>query len=430
MRKIWIVFLLVVLPCGVAAQDEPAEGAAAANEILRQCAATVERLKCVEAALGARAPKHGIAHAMGVLAELAARDSLVRRDAHPLAHGLGMAAFRDRASFASTFATCPHDFIGGCHHGLVQAYFLSLGNTGVPVESEDALSLCEDAALAPADRYQCGHGLGHGLMAVLNNDLPRVLRACDLSGSVFVSVSCHGGAFMENIVRVTHPHHTAEAHSGVVGDTSAAGGHHAAAGDAPSHAHPAHGAVSAPEWVPLRADEPLYPCTVVAERYQPACYWTQTSAVLYFNGGDMGLTARICETAPGAMIEVCLESLGRDITAYANLDHAGMLAMCEEAARATSGRAREPCLSGVARTLVNYAGDPEHGLAFCRALRDAAGKNVCYRTTGSALVTRVPEAAERARLCAAAEAGFAGACAAGAGVPPRPETATGDAELH
>ena len=57
-------------------------------------------------------------------------------------------------------------------------------------------------------------------MAVHENHLPMSLEACDAASEDFIRESCYGGVFMENIVQVTHPHHTAAGHAGTQARTA------------------------------------------------------------------------------------------------------------------------------------------------------------------------------------------------------------------
>ena len=194
---------------------------------------------CIERTLVGLIDQAGIAKSMEVLDTLVVVDGDVRLNAHALAHGLGISAYRTPETLARTFAGCPPSQMSGCYHGVIQGYFLSLASQGKEVGAAELDGLCEPHRSSMFLYFQCAHGMGHGLMAVHQNHLPMALEACDLASEDFIEKSCYGGVFMENIVNVTHPHHTAAGHAGTQGD--AHGAHGAGGQQAAADPHAAHG---------------------------------------------------------------------------------------------------------------------------------------------------------------------------------------------
>jgi hypothetical protein len=403
--------------------------------VRRECGSRFRNKQaCVERTLVALIDQTGIGRTMEVLDTLVNVDGDVRFNAHALAHGLGIAAYRTPETLAATFSACPPSQMSGCYHGVVQGYFLSLARQGRLPGTPELDSMCEPHRGTTFLFFQCAHGMGHGLMAVHDNHLPMSLDGCDLATDRFIRESCYGGVFMENIVRISHPHHTAEGHAGTqgghgghdaqpaAGDGHAAHGGQAAAGHDEHAGHGAaqqagaHGGMQHTEWKALDRDDPLYPCNAVAAKYQEACYMMQTSAILYFNGGDVAATARACEQAPESMVALCFGSLGRDITALASQNHARSLELCGRAAGLAAGRGQMWCTLGVVQNLVNLAADPDEGLRFCRAVAGADAKRQCYRTVGEMISTLVNAPAQRGESCQAAEPEYVAVCRSGAGV--------------
>jgi hypothetical protein len=287
-------------PAAWTAQSSAAEIAAWAR---RGCSRAAEgKDACIERALIGLVEGAGIARSMEVLDTLVGMDPEVASNAHPLAHGLGIAAYRSPETVAGTFAACPASQMSGCAHGVIQGYFLDLVRQGRSIGTVELDALCAPHAATEFLWFQCAHGMGHGLMAVHGNHLPMALQACDLATEGFVRGNCYGGAFMENVINFTHPHHTAGGHAATQDGAHADPGQHAAGGH---DAHAAHGDAGAGQamghgaWKALDPADPLYPCNAVAPRYQYACYGMQPSAVMFFNGGDVAATARACEGARG-----------------------------------------------------------------------------------------------------------------------------------
>jgi hypothetical protein len=313
---------------------------------------------------------------------------------------------------AATFAACPTSQMSGCPHGVIQGYFLDISGQGRQIGAAELDALCAPHKSSEFIYFQCGHGMGHGLMAVHDNHLPMALESCDKVTDGFVRESCYGGAFMENVMHVTHPHHTAGGHA----QTQGAHGGHAGA-----DAHAGHGAapgMSHGEWKGLDRADPHYPCSVMDARYLDACYGMQTSAVLHFTRGNVRSTARVCDTAPQAFKTRCFMSLGRDVVALAGQRHQRTIDVCRRAGDMAGGQGWIWCARGAAETLVNLSADAQDGIRFCRALPGADAKADCYGAVGGFTRALHTDPAARARQCATAEPEFVAACRRGAALDP------------
>jgi hypothetical protein len=366
---------------------------------------------CRERALLGVLHAAGIARSMETLSALARADDGVHREGHVYAHAIGIAAYRAPESAAETFAACTPEYQSGCYHGVIQAYFADprVGADGLDAQALNALCAPYREPGREWLRFQCVHGMGHGLMAVHRNHLLHALDACDLLEAFGEREGCYGGAFMENIVAATQPHHGASHHAADLADDAA---HDA---DDPHHAH--HAADPADGAEPFRAlddDDPLYPCTIVRGEHRVQCYLMQTSAILFRNGGDFAAATEACAGAPDVMRGYCFMSLGRDAASWSDQRHATALEMCSHA----TGRFRDACLVGLVKNLVDRTADTADGLAFCRDVPDAAGKTACYRAVGEQVALLETATAAREARCAGAETEFAAACLAGAGVLP------------
>lgn len=407
-------------PAEWSAQSSAGEIAAWARQGCRR--AQGGKNPCMERTLVGVLGQAGVAKGMEVLDTLLAVDADVRENGHELAHALGIAAYRSPETMAAAFVACPATQGAGCHHGVVQGYFLDLLRRGRLPGTPELDALCEPHRATTFLYGQCGHGMGHGLMAVHENHVPMSLEACDLASDGYIRESCYSGIFMENIVLVTHPHHTTEGHA-------AAGGSHAPGvsadahdGHAPADGHGGHGGDAAAGghgmrhavWKALDRDDPLYPCNAVATKYQPACYVMQTGAILFFNRGNVDATARACEGAPESMVPICFGSLGRDAIAFQDQDHRRSLAVCERVGDRAGGRGGEWCMVGVVQNLVNLAADPAEGMRFCREVSTDAHKRECYRAVGEQSLALVANDELRGASCEGAEPGFVAACRLGA----------------
>lgn len=346
---------------------------------------------CYEHVLLPLVHTHGVRVAMGALNRLATRDDHVRVEGHVYAHGIGIAAGKAGGEVGSTFASCSETFQSGCYHGVIQAYF----ETVHAIDTKTVNGLCRSYSGPDGDRwlrFQCVHGMGHGLTMFHKHHLPRALEGCDLLADGWDRESCFGGAFMENIVNATVPHHPANALSAPAG-----GGHQ-------------HGPAE-PAFKALDPLSPLYPCTIMAERFLNACYGMQTAAILFQNHGDIGAAARTCEQAsPIGMRYVCHLSLGRDIYAYAKMRPRDAIRLCSLA----SAEYQPWCHMGVVKNFVDPR--PEDGFAYCRDVPGGANKLKCYAGVGEQVASLRNSLEERGAMCDAAEPAYRAACRFGAQV--------------
>lgn len=314
---------------------------------------------------------HGLDVALDELSMLASKDAAVERRGHDLAHAVGEFAVGFYGTPRQALAKCRDTFLYGCYHGALKAYFEGKGRT----RPADVNGIC-GADLGRLIYFQCLHGLGHGVLANLEWDLFRGLTYCDALRDDFERRSCYGGVFMENIVLAIDQ---------VAGRAEADR----------AQARPF-----------LRADDPLYPCDVVADRYRVSCYQLQTSGMLLYNGRDYAKTAAACDAAPAAYVPMCFESLGRDVSGDALRDDGRTIAACAALASRNKGH----CFAGAVKNLLDAI---ERGVPFCRQV-PREGKEACYRALGQQFAFVYPEPAQRSAACASAEVAYVGACEEGA----------------
>ena len=335
------------------------------------------RLGEVFAELQTAVREGGTGRALDLLHELAESDQEVAAASHQLVHALGRHSFTFYGDASEAFSNCRQDFESGCYHGVLEAYL----DRNPDFAPSELAQLCEsslDAGASTYLRFQCVHGLGHGLSLHFDHNLMQALHYCDFLGDSWSRNSCYGGAFMENIIFAQAP---PEAHGG--GDTT------------PS----------------LSSEDALYPCNAVAKRYQPACFQLQSSAILYFNGNDYADAFRQCDRAPDRFVAVCYASMGRDIAGATLRDIEGSIDLCREGRRPLW---RE-CFAGVAMNLIGAQWTTDEALDFCARV-PGPDRPHCYGTVGSEIQDIHPDVAERRRECAKVPAAYRKFCAEGANI--------------
>ena len=346
-----------------------------------------ERQNCYLTGLERRLADSGVAAAMATLAALARDDKTFEKEGHVYAHGVGIKGYLVTHNVQGTFDQCPTGFASGCSHGVIQAYLESRDSL-----TDEALNtLCQPYRGSGATQwqlFQCVHGTGHGLVMMYQGDLPHALVSCDRLTGGWDRDSCYGGAFMENIIRTTSPHHPAS--------ELAASHHHMQAFKA------------------LDSTDLLYPCSIVEDRYHRACYEIQTAAIFHFTKGKVEPAAAACDGAPAVMRPVCYTSLGRDISAKALRNPAKAVRLCEK-----TGETNRPwCFFGVAKALVDWDARPSAGLAFCQEVGNARGGPLCFRGVGEQVYALRASVPDRERECKAAGTAEAiSSCRWGAMIP-------------
>jgi hypothetical protein len=336
--------------------------------------------------------------ALGTLALLGERDPDVRRFGHDFSHVIGINAWTPDKPVGVVYLQCNELYQSGCYHGVIQAFFARQGT-----DSASIVGLCRDTREIRESaflRFQCVHGIGHGLLQTYTMNLPRALAGCDQLGNYWDSESCYGGAFMEFIVggrgQSHHPHPNPGADS--------AAGHH-------DHA----AMVAGDTWPPFAArdrQDKLYPCSVLAERYQRACYQMQAGLIAEFVGLDFAKVAAVCDSAPGSWRRWCYQGIGTYVSGVTARDPAEGIRMCSLGA----ARYRPWCFVGLVKNFVDVTANTDDGMALCKRLgpRDIAVS--CYVAVGEEAAVLYPAMERRQEACSRAIPQYVEACRYGAGL--------------
>lgn len=342
--------------------------------------------------------------ALASLERLGASRREIAMDGHGYTHVIGIRAWKPGDDVAQVFRSCTTLYQSGCYHGVIQSYLTAAGQ----VDSTRVAGLCETIAPMGTDiwlRFQCMHGLGHGLEMAWNWDLPRSLRGCDWLGLAWDRESCYGGAIMENDVASSPSgHHTAKRALEQTGDD------HGMAMD-----HGAHGmsaSTSPPPFTMRDSTDLLYPCTALSTQYLRACYLGQGGIILSFLKYDFAKAATECDRAPEAFRDVCYTSLGTNASGATLMDTRKSIANCMPGDPAW----RSWCFVGVVKNFIDVTADPADGIAFCHAVPEGRDRDACWRAVGEQVSVLYREMERRASVCATAGEGE-GSCREGAALP-------------
>jgi hypothetical protein len=193
--------------------------------------------------------------------------------------------------------------------------------------------------------FGCAHGLGHGFMGVLENELFESLEVCDTLNDGWEREACYGGVFMENVMAMDNPSHPSKY---------------------------------------LRADQPLYPCTEVETRYKNECYKHQTSFAVYTRNDDYSKVFDLCGEVENEPHPGCHQGLGKNAALHSIKYVIGKEAKAEATRKlcmvGQDHEAHSNCVIGAVRATINYYASDEQAKALCESL-EADLRTGCLKET-------------------------------------------------
>ncbi len=245
------------------------------------------------------------------------KSDFVRSACHQLTHAIGRAAAERHGGVSGAYTRGEHFCGTGYYHGVMETVTAGMGAGAIPAEADALCAGPREDQERSANHSGCAHGLGHGFMGVLDNELFESLKACDALTDAWEREHCYNGVFMENLP------------------------------DSDNRSHPSKY---------LKEDEPLYPCTDVEARYKDQCYRMQISHALRTQGNDFAKTFDLCASIEGDPRTTCYRGLGgeafyqgsvRNVTDPGAAGYADMLCALGE-----DYEARSNCVEGAVRNFI------------------------------------------------------------------------------
>ncbi len=222
---------------------------------------------------------------------------------------------------------------GGYFHGVASVV---ASHVGADALLADANAFCAELRRdAPRTfrHYSCAHGLGHGLMHLLDNDLPVALAGCDAVSEDWERDACYSGVFVENVDSMFNPTHPSAY---------------------------------------LNPDEPLYPCRTMEERYKSQCYQHQAGYALYTRNNDYVGVFAMCAAVDDGGRAACETGIGGSAAAHAAkfvLGAANQAAsMGDLCGLGPNDDARANCLGGAVSAVLRHYQDPAPAQAVCESV--------------------------------------------------------------
>ena len=284
-------------------------------------------LGCYEQRYRAIVARRGVAQAFIDLKARYGADPELQRLCHAITHAIGQAAMAQYGDVAEAFRRGDNACGSGYYHGVMQGFALARGSTSLLSDLDAACAAVPGKERRSLDYFNCVHGLGHAVMAVRNDELFDALHDCDGLTGAMEQNACVNGVFMENLV-VDGAH----------------GGHYSKY---------------------LKPDEPLYPCTAVAEKYKAECFDMQTSYALGAVQGDFAKVFALCAGVGAPFRKNCYQSLGRDAATISRDQVAPTVTTCM---LGRDHEQRSSCVLGAVLDFVYYYHSDVQAKALCTAL--------------------------------------------------------------
>lgn len=278
-------------------------------------------------------------------------------DCHSDAHRVGRLAYETKGE--NVFAECSAACHSGCYHGAMEALLSEKGTENIAALAKKTCVNFDTIF----GYFECLHGLGHGILAYVNYDLPEALALCKKLKDDFSVRSCYGGMFMENVV------------------TGLGAG--------------AKGADHKTDWV---SSDPHFPCNAITKDYevQYPCYGMQTSWMLKLLDGDFEGVKDECLRAPKRLTGVCFKSYGRDAAGRTLRNKEKIVELCSKIPE----NYQDFCASGAVHAVIDFWGpNLENRATELCMLFEGRTKKTCYQVLANRLLTLFNEKYDREAVC-------------------------------
>ena len=259
---------------------------------------------------------------------------------HEVTHFLSRAEYEKLGNIADVYAQCDSTCHGGCYHGTLEAYLQQRNLDGEKLKSEfgKVCGVRQDYSSALVFN-ECLHGMGHAAMYVTDTDLILSLALCDEIQTQDGKERCYSGAFMENSSSSTNRDHPGKY---------------------------------------VKADDPMFPCNSLEEKYQRLCWRYQSSYFAIISKQDWQKVVTLCNQVPGKYQDECFRTIGTNQVGFTQ-DLNKMKSDCD---LAPNQNFQSICMNGVISSFsYRFVGDSSKMIQFCNIV-DEDEKEGCFKQIG------------------------------------------------
>jgi hypothetical protein len=324
-----IVGIVIICAAVFSTSQKPKTSANPSVNLVDTCANSAT-YSCYKKQLSGITNKQGPETAMALVKQEYSNSSYVKSQCHQLVHVIGRTALDKYKTIADTYAHGDQFCWSGYYHGVMEEVALKNGNNYIVKNVNEICKPIAAKGQYSFYHYNCVHGLGHGLMFVKDGDLFASLKACDPITNGWERTSCYGGVFMQNIMNEQTPDADVKTGSKY-----------------------------------LKADQPMYPCTALDNKYKDQCYLMQTSYALQTVGYDFSKVFSLCGQVEEQFRDTCYTSLGRDASGNSISDVDKTRGKC---LIGPTEEAQKYCVHGAAMDFVSYYHSDQQAKKLCNSL--------------------------------------------------------------
>ncbi len=280
---------------------------------------------------------------------------------HVAGHHLGMWLYGYVGDLGESLKEAKMVCGGSIYHGVIQNFFAVEHFKDVDPSEIDFKDLCPNVEGHPysMDRWQCLHGLGHGLTIFYEYDVFEAVKICEQFELGWEQISCSKGIFMQNMVDY------------VAND----GGN-------------------------FDENDIYYPCNKLEEKWTPQCYHYHSTYILKEKMYSVINSFDTCDgIVPEQYIVYCYHGLGRQLEQNTEGNVGNAIQLCEAGKQSIY---YSDCLRGLVMTVVNGNTDPTNGFKYCQFLPEEY-KADCYDAVGRWVIMLQPTEEKRKLECIRAE---------------------------
>ncbi len=288
----------------------------------------------------------GVQAAFAELKDEYKKNEFVKNNCHQMTHVIGRTAVGLYGDLPGTYDRGDPFCESGYYHGAMEAV---VAETGPEKVLEEADAICADLGQRtkqqPFYHYNCPHGLGHGLMALLEYELLDALHACDAAlTNARDREICYDGVFMQNMMDQNNSNRFSK---------------------------------------DLKADQPLHPCTDVPTRYEDQCYPYAVLYALETRGNDFAKAFDLCSTrVERDSRRACYRALGGRAAAYSIEKYATVVGQTTSTntlcALGEDYEARSNCAVNAVKQFIYLYHNDAQAKALCESF-DADLRAVCFQ---------------------------------------------------
>ncbi len=328
MRAIIILVLLMFVVSGIYIAKQSSTVASITPIKSVHCTGATANFQCSATYVEALTKTFGPRIAMETIKKEYAKRVDVVSNCHQLSHIIGNTAVdRYKGNIANAFKDGDSFCWSGYYHGVVERAVKDISESTFSTNADLLCAAIPGKERYSFDYYNCVHGLGHGIMALKDNELFASLPLCDSLSGQWERKSCYGGVFMENIM-VDNRTHFAKY---------------------------------------LKKDDLMYPCNAVASAYKEQCYLMQTSYALSQTNYDFKNVFTLCNSIDGDFQDTCAQSIGRDASGSSVSNVEKTITNCSFA---INDRQERNCITGAVKDFISYFHGDNEARILCSSLSE------------------------------------------------------------